>query len=443
MQHNCPMPAKKKRTRNAPKKSSGATSYPAGDFTLTLREITESKDGFQWNTYLVQGWREGDAWKRRKFKDRSEAEAFIWLKQVELAGDSGESHRVVTRLDKDQVKEAEDAIHRHGSRYTLREAVDYFIRHFCEPDFKITMRDARVKFIEGKEREGVRERSRKQLESTLRGFEAFLGKGDAEIGQAFYVHEITADDVERFLRGLRAKDGVQIATRKTWNNYRADLSSFFNWCGDHQRRWIGDNPAARVKKFKKLDRDVPETLGLKEAVALMRYVESFAGGAMVRYFALALFAGLRTGPTGELHKLARHPDRDKLIDLKNGVIHITPEISKTGQKRQVMIRANLRAWLESSAPEILPTNHDRLVKAIRAEKALTHDVLRHSFFSYHVGAFRSVGDAALEGGNSESVIKAHYLNLTTRSQGEAFWRIAPKGVRIAKPRAMAELRIVA
>lgn len=427
------MPAKKKRTRTAPKLTD-ATRYPAGEFTLTLREITESKDGFQWTTYLVQGWREGAAWKRRKFKDHDKALAFIYRKQVELANDSGASHRVVTRLDEDQVKEAEDAIHRLGTRYTLREAVDYFIRHFCEPDFKITIKEATVKFIEGKEREGVRERSRTQLESTLKRFETFLGEG-------VHVHEATADDVERFLRGVRAKGGVEKASRKTWNNYRADLSSFFNWCGDQQRRWIGDNPAARVKKFKKLDRDLPATLTLKDAEALMRHVETYAGGAMVRYFALALFAGLRTGPTGELHKLARHPDRDKLIDLKNGVIHITPEISKTGQKRQVMIRPNLRAWLERSAPEILPTNHDRILKTIRAEKKLTHDVLRHSFFSYHVGAFRSVGDAALEGGNSESVIKTHYLNLTTRTEGETFWRIAPKGVKIAKPKAVAALKV--
>lgn len=437
------MPAPKKRTRTAPK-SADATRYPAGEFTLTLREITEAKDGFQWKTYLVQGWREGEgAWKRRRFKDRDDALAFIYRKQVELANASGAKHLVNTRLDEAQVAEAEDAFHRLGSRYTLREAVDYFIRHFCEPDFKITMKDARFKFIEGKEREGVRERSRRQLESTLKQFEKFLGKGNAEIGEAVHVHEITAEDVERFLRQLRAKDGTK-ASQKTWNNYRADLSSFFGWCGEHQRRWIGDNPAARVKKFKKLGRDIPATLTVNEAEALMRHVEQFAGGAMVRYFALAIFAGLRTGPEGELHKLARHPDRDKLIDLKNGVIHITPEISKTRDKRQVAIRPALRAWLERSAPEILPTNHDRLVKAIRAKFKLSHDVLRHTFFSCHVGAFRSVGDAALEGGNSESIIKTHYLNLTTRAEAEAFWRIAPAGVEIAAPAPEAEgLRVVA
>lgn len=418
------MPAKKKRTRTAPK-TADATKYPAGAFTLTLREISEQKDGFTWATWLVQGWREGDAWKRRKFKDRSDAEAFIYRKQVELANDSGASHRVVTRLDEDQVKEAEDAFHRLGSRYSLREAVDYFIRHFCEPDFKITIGDAKRKFLEGKEREGVRERSIRQLESTVSRFEGFLPAG-------VHVHEVTAEDVERFLRGLRAKGGVEKATRKTWNNYRADLSSFFNWCGDTQRRWIADNPAGRVKKFKKLDRDIPETLTVEQAEALMRHVEGHAGGAMVRYFALALFAGLRTGPEGELHKLARHPDREKLIDLKTGVVHILPEISKTGQKRQVTIRPNLRAWLESSASEILPPNHDRMVKAIRREMKLSHDVLRHSFFSYHVAAFRSVGDAAIEGGNSEGVIKAHYLNLTTRTEGEAFWKIAPAGATVTE-----------
>ncbi len=258
------MPAKKKRTRTAPK-SADATKYPAGDFTLTLREITESKDGFTWSTWLVQGWKEGDAWKRRKFKDRSDAEAFIYRKQVELANDSGASHRVVTRLNEDQVKEAEDAIHRLGDRYSLREAVDYFIRHFCEPDFVITIGDAKKQFKDGKEREGVRERSIRQLDSTITRFETFLGAG-------VHLHEITADDVERFLRSLRAKDGVEKASRKTWNNYRADLSSFFNWCGDHQRRWIGDNPAARVRKFKKLDRDIPETLSVKEGKRLIRSI---------------------------------------------------------------------------------------------------------------------------------------------------------------------------
>jgi len=39
--------------------------------------------------------------------------------------------------------------------------------------------------------------------------------------------------------------------------------------------------------------------------------------APCQVFALALFGGLRTGPDGELQKLALHKDRLKLIDLEH------------------------------------------------------------------------------------------------------------------------------
>lgn len=419
------MPTKKRKRTVAAKRD--ASTYPAGEFTLTLREISESKDGYSWSSWLVQGWavtgEDGKKkWQRRKCKNREDALAFIYAKQVELANDQADQQRVVTRLKQDQVREAEDAFHRLGDRYTVRQAVEFFLNHYAEPDFTIKISKAKLQFLSGKEREGVRWRSIRQLDSTLTQFQAFAEDAN--------VHEITAADVERFLRSLRARDRVHAASWKTWNNVRADLSSFFGWCIDPQRKWINHNPAAATPKRKSQDRDLPEILTAEQAQALMESAETFKDGKMVRYFALALFTGLRTGPEGELHKLARHPDRDKLIDLKNGVVHVPPEISKTRQKRQIVIRPNLRAWLESSDPEILPPNHDRMIKAIRKKHGLTHDVLRHSFISYHVAAGRSVGDAALEAGNSEGVVKKHYLNLATRSEGEAFWMIGPDGVRM-------------
>jgi hypothetical protein len=50
---------------------------------------------------------------------------------------------------------------------------------------------------------------------------------------------------------------------------------------------------------------------------------------------------------------------------------------------------------------------------------------RYSFISYHVAAHRSLGDAALQAGNSESIIKCHYLNLHPREEGGQFFRIVP------------------
>jgi hypothetical protein len=52
-------------------------------------------------------------------------------------------------------------------------------------------------------------------------------------------------------------------------------------------------------------------------------------------------------------------------------------------------------------------------------------VLRHTFISMHVAKFRSMGDTALQAGNSEAIIKKHYLNLVSPEEADAFWQIVP------------------
>jgi hypothetical protein len=86
------------------------------------------------------------------------------------------------------------------------------LKHFQDPDFKITIQDASVKFRGAKE--GViRDRSLIQLKSTVGQFERFAENCN--------IHEVTSDSVEGFLNGLRAKDGVNKASRKKridWKN---------------------------------------------------------------------------------------------------------------------------------------------------------------------------------------------------------------------------------
>jgi hypothetical protein len=43
----------------------------------------------------------------------------------------------------------------------------------------------------------------------------------------------------------------------------------------------------------------------------------------------------------------------------------------------------------------------------------------------HVAKFRSMGDTALQAGNSEAIIKKHYLNLVSPEEADAFWKIVP------------------
>ncbi len=63
------------------------------------------------------------------------------------------------------------------------------------------------------------------------------------------------------------------------------------------------------------------------------------------------------------------------------------------------------------------------MKQARKHFQLSHDETRHSFISYHVALHRSVGDAALQAGNSEGIVKKHYLNLRPQEEGAVFFSI--------------------
>ena len=45
-----------------------------------------------------------------------------------------------------------------------------------------------------------------------------------------------------------------------------------------------------------------------------------------------------------------------------------------------------------------------------------------------VAKFRSMGEAALQAGNSESIIRKHYLDLKSPAEAEQFFSILPKHI---------------
>jgi integrase len=157
----------------------------------------------------------------------------------------------------------------------------------------------------------------------------------------------------------------------------------------------------------------------------MTYVEGFQNGRLVPFFALCLFAGIRPCVrTGEILRLL--PEH---VQLDTGVILIEPEVSKVREKRTVSIQPNLAAWLRAyplaENPITMP-NLQKLRARIAKRFGLTHDVMRHTFISMHVAKFRSLGEAALQAGNSEAIIKKHYLDLKSAAEAEQFFGIRPK-----------------
>lgn len=434
-----------------------------GRWRLSIREIKVKKGAYSWTTYLVQGWKdESGRWARRKFKSRAEAETFLAEKNLEHATVADPRRTALTTLTPDQLREAEMAVVQlaklsaadagSGRVPSLLDAVAIYSGHWRDSVAveRMPLREARLACIADKQKRGVlRDRSAVQLECTLKSFERWLCAVPRYLAQSEEEDwtpdacEVTAGDVAAFLDSLRSRKGLTAAP-KSRNNARADLRGFFAWCCGQEnhtplpgvtRRWHSLNPAAAVPKSQ-VSTGTPAVLSVKQAEALMRGAEQFKEGRLVPYVALALFAGIRPGPDGELRKLAGHEGRDvscpeaagrPLIDLDRGVITIPAAIAKTGRKRVVTIQPNLRRWLVRYGTEILPAGYDRDIKTLRKDHALGHDVLRHSFISFHVAAFRSKASTALEAGNSETVIDGHYLNLGTEKEGKAFFGIQPAG----------------
>ena len=155
--------AKKRSARHAPREK------------LSIREYERQEGKWKWTEYIAQGWREADGkYGRKKFRSFDDADAFIKVKRVELINNETVLHNVTTRLSVEQVQEAEGAFNRLAERYTLAEAVEYFIRNFARPDKPVPLDVARDAFLCDPHRaKKVKERTFIQLRSTLRRFIGF------------------------------------------------------------------------------------------------------------------------------------------------------------------------------------------------------------------------------------------------------------------------------
>ena len=142
----------------------------------------------------------------------------------------------------------------------------------------------------------------------------------------------------------------------------------------------------------------------------MEHMETYDGGRWVPYFALCLSAGIRPGvPHGEITKF-----KPGAVILDDGVIHISAKVLKVREPRKVTIQLKLAGWLRAYSLEKLPVilgNFKKRRARFAKKSYLTHDVPRHTFISMFVAKIRSIGEAAIQAGDSEAIIRKHYLDL--------------------------------
>jgi hypothetical protein len=59
---------------------------------------------------------------------------------------------------------------------------------------------------------------------------------------------------------------------------------------------------------------------------------------------------------------------------------------------------------------------------------ITHDALRHTGITAIYMELRNFAETAIETGNTEVIIRRHYLGNWTKQQANAFWQIRPNKI---------------
>lgn len=390
---------------------------------FSVKKVRLKANGYEYISFKVEGKLNNRRY-RRHFPTREEAEGHCQQVEIEALNSEDRVRMAMTHLKPAQLRDAEAALQILGDRTTLTAAADWHRRTYRDSLTEESVDDVSAVFLADREESDVSKGTLSDYRSSLKHFGEFI-QGRALPG-------ISTGDVEEFLksRGLSGK---------SWNNTRSDLNAFFNWCAKAPRGWITHNPVEDVKSFK-VTRGLPEILSAEKVERLFEFVEGFSGfekhpakpGCLVNYFALAVFAGIRPGVNdGELRRLAQVSDISRFINFTTNTIRLEPEITKTKDVRQVKIQPNLAEWLRAyplNKYPIFPKNAIDMIREVRRENSLAHNVLRHTFISMHVGKFRSMGDTALQAGNSESMIKKHYYNSVTEEEAARFWEIRPRRV---------------
>ena len=381
-------------------------------------------------SWRVAGWLHGVRI-RKNFKTKEEAAAEKAALELNALQAASGLRATATSLSNEQIREAEAVFRRlEGRTRSLGFYVDFALTNYRDPVRDISVADAAKEYVALREADfkqgNLSKRQFTSYRCELRALEIwFRGKTVAELtGLAL---------TEFFKRGN--------ASKKSYNNRRGLISAFLKH--GLLKDWVGENVITKVPYFRGVGhrRGSALTLNVKQCADIMTWAEENHGGALVPFIALCLFAGIRPDLyEGEISKLEA-----KDVRLDTGVILIEPHVSKVRMKRNVTIQPNLAAWFRAYPLEefpIMPYAFRRLRLKFRKQFGLSHDVLRHTFISMFVGKFRSMGEAALQAGNSESIIRKHYLDLKSTAEAEQFFSILPKRRAALEPMPVAAARPV-
>jgi integrase len=312
-------------------------------------------------------------------------------------------------------KAALDILRPHG--LNLRQAARFYVENLDVLGSEKLVQEVVKELLEVKKQDGRSDRYIRDIRVRLSAF-----------GSAFAdrpIHEVKAGELEDYLRSL----DVGPVSR---NNVKRLLGVLFSFAV--KRRYALRNPATETERAT-VNQEKPGILTVAEAKALLDTAEP----DILTAIALGLFAGLR--PEAEIWRLDWNQ-----IDLKQKLIDVGKS-KNVASHRFVKISKNLAAWLKPLAQAQGPVSPQQTVyfdrmrdlRGAAAKKLETagvdaqnlrnwpSDCLRHSYASYHFGAFKKANETAeqLGHGGSLTMFYRHYRNRVKHTDALAFWKIVP------------------
>lgn len=230
----------------------------------------------------------------------------------------------------------------------------------------------------------------------------------------------TRDEVERWLVVSLSRD----CKPASYNHRLNDLSAPLAWL--HRRGVISANPCAAVDR-RKVRRGTPTTLTPAAVEAALRWAEMHLP-EWVPWLAVMVFAGVRPGlrEVGECRRMSDDLMAGKEVCLPGGLlVH-----GKAHGERVTPWEAcgPLREWLQAYGlkPLPAPARAERDWTKLRARLKLPGDVLRHVAASCmcYSGSL-TLGEVALALGNSEVMLRKHYVGRWSREMTLQVWNLKP------------------
>jgi hypothetical protein len=257
-----------------------------------LTGAKDVKKRFPYRAYLqvgATGYAEAPIEARADARTAARAAALAWAaahKQVVATPE-----QVIFRL-KGHTDDAKQALDCLAGRATLTEAAIFFIKlKFPHAGTKTTP-EAVAAWLKAKREQG---RSKAYLDKVADTYKAL-----AE-GFPGNVNDITCQQLGKWLAGRKKSDGTSLSNN-SFNHYRSDMMALFNWC--QRQGWSAHNPAAEIEERTET-KPVIGILTPSQALTVLRAAADQPGCPYLAFFALALFAGIRTA---ELERLTWDDD---------------------------------------------------------------------------------------------------------------------------------------